>query len=302
MLDPDVGAGMELLKKLLLASVCALAYVRLVQMVCDLNHSLVVAHGILSGQPEWQLYQSRLLAPVLIRLLGNDAGAYLLLIFLAAFAGGWLAYNLKEVAGLAIYYAASALLISPLVQPWDFLEPAIFMAFVWCVARRRSWRWFAPIFVIAICNRQSGEFIALWMALFGLFQCRRDFFWAGMMCGIAGVAMMWALQHHGGGVVQNGSAVVTDYFQYRLWDGLAAFDPRSGLLRNMAAQLRVTPLFLWTVFGTIIVAAARIVREHTELALTYLAMLAAIIPFGIVSETRVYWDFIPLLVLAGAAR
>src|ERR1017187_9233633 len=93
---------------------------------------------------------------------------------------------------------------------------------------------------------------------------------------------------------------------YRLRDNLLAFDPRGGLLRNMALQFRVTPLLLWAVFGTIIVAAVDSALtfpfQYAELALMYLLMLAAIVPLGILFETRVYWDFVPLLVIVIAGN
>ncbi len=143
--------------------VCALAEIRLILFVCILDEPVRVAQGVLVWQPIWPVYRSRLLAPSLLRLLGDTVTAYLLLTFIALAIGGWLSWQLSGLVGLAIFHAAFALLLGPLFYPWDVLEPVLFMAFVSLVAGTRSPWWFVALFAVTIFNRQPALFMAAWM-------------------------------------------------------------------------------------------------------------------------------------------
>ncbi|HLI80293.1 MAG TPA: hypothetical protein VKV03_09945 [Candidatus Binataceae bacterium] len=270
---------------------------------------MAVAQGVMAGRPEWPLYQSRLVAPLLIRLLGNDVRAYLLLIFIALVVGGFLSWNLSGLAGLAIYHAGFAFLLCPLFYPWDSLEPVFFMAFVSMVAARRSHWWFVALYAVAIFNRQTAQFMAGWMIVDPVLRWMlgarldRKMIASGISCLIAGAAMIWILQGRAGlNRIKIGDADVTNYFHYRLVPNLSDFDIRYGILRNVG--FHVSPLFLFTMVALILSAIAFLVLRDTGrflgLSLMYLAILVALPVFGILSETRVFLDFIPLFVVTVA--
>jgi len=56
------------------------------------------------------------------------------------------------------------------------------------------------------------------------------------------------------------------------------------------------------IFVVIIAAALSVMRDDAALGMTFLALLAATFLFGILTETRVYLDFLPLLVLAARPK
>jgi len=285
------------------------AQLRLVQFICNIDLPVKVAQGVLAWHPEWPLYQSRLLAPSLLWLLGSNATAYLLLAFFALTIGGWLSWNLSGLAGLAIYHAAFAILLSPLFYPWDILEPVVFMVFVSFVAAGRSQWWFVGLYAVAIFNRQTAQFIAMWMVvdplcrrIFGARRLDRKMLVAGIACMVAGVAMIWNIQGRAGFVLaKNGNAWLNDYFQYRLGPNLSDLDILDGAFRDVG--FHVTPVILLAIIGLILGAVVHLVRRDPErflgLGLMYLTILAAIPAFGIFGETRVFLDFIPLFVVAG---
>ena len=293
-----------------LAILCAVAQMRLVEMLCNIDLGVRVAEGVLAWRPEWPVYQSRLLAPFLLRLLGHDRTAYLGLIFVGLVVGGWLSWNLAGLAGLGIYHAAFAVILGWMFYPWDILDPAIFMVFVTFVAAGRSPWWFVGLYVVAILNRYTGQFIAGWMIADPL--CRwlmgrrldRKMLASGVTCLIAGTVMVWEIQGRTGwGFVKiDKAAYLGNYFQFRLGPNLRDLDFRAGAFRQVG--FHVTPFFLAAIYALILTAAGYVAYRDREkylaLGLIYFTILAAIPPFSIVGETRVYLDFISLLVLAAA--
>ncbi|HZZ39620.1 MAG TPA: hypothetical protein VFE06_10830, partial [Acidobacteriaceae bacterium] len=57
------------------------------------------------------------------------------------------------------------LLSPPWLYAWDYLGVVAFFVFVIMVVARKTWPWFVVLFAVAILNRESAEFIALWMVI-----------------------------------------------------------------------------------------------------------------------------------------
>ena len=264
-----------------LATVCALAQVRLLQMASgNLATALDYVMRAVWAQTEWPGYRSRLLAPALIRLAGGDMRAFLAVTFISLVIGGLLSWRLAGLGGLGIYHAAWAFVASPWFAPWDVLGPVLFSLFVIFVVEERPAPWFMVLFAVAIFDRQSAMWISLWMVI------SRRMIVPGLVCAAAGIFVMWFFQHsgHGLGLFAFNSGYGTDYAQERVLENLEAIG--------------------WLVAGilAVIVGAAIAVmrRGYVALGWTFLTLLTATVLLGIVTETRVYLDFIPLLVLAGA--
>lgn len=279
----------------------ALIHLRMVQLICDLTDPVGVARNVFAGHGFWSLYDSRLLGPFLLRLFGNDLGGFLLLTFVAALVGGWLAWQIGGgIQGLAIYHLAYGAVLHRMFYVWDILEPVIFAAFVWMVVSNFGWRWLVALFAVAIWNRQSAEFVALWMALEGALKRHRPLMISGVLCGLGGLLIMHQMQNCGTlAFVPNGNAWVNDYCQMRLWPNICSLVPEGGLLQNLGVC--ITPLYLWTLYALIAAAAISLIRSsHRALGIVYLCLLAIIPVFGITDETRSLEDFIPLLVMAAS--
>lgn len=262
----------------ILSAVCALAQIRLLQ-ASGMDTNLTFGMDVVWKQNGWPGYRSRLLGPALIHLLGGNLRAFLIVTFVALVIGGLLSWRLAGPAGLGIYHAGFALVATPWFSPWDMLDPVFFTAFVIFVVEMKPHPWFIALFAVAIFNLQSAMFIALWMIL------SRQMIVPGLVCMLAGTAIMWFLQHSGQpklGLFAFNSGYGTDYAQERVLENL----------RNQG--------WLTAGISAVIVGAAIAVMQYGYMALglTYLALLAATMLFGIVTETRVYLDFIPLLILA----
>lgn len=268
--------------RLVVIVVCALAQLRVLEFASGLETNLKFGMDVAWAWNGWSGYRSRLLAPALIHLLGGNMRAFLVLTFIGLVLGGWLSWRVAGLGGLGIYHGGFALLASPWFSPWDIFDPVIFMAFVLLVAERGTvWR-FVGLFAVGIFNLQSAMFITLWMVL------SRKMIVAGLVCGLAGVAIMRLLQHSGAphlGLFIIGTAYGTDYGQEHVLENI----------RNAG------PLVVG-IFALIIGAAWTIARRDADrflaLAITYVALALATLLFALTTETRVYLDFIPLWVLA----
>jgi len=143
--------------------------------------------------------------------------AFRIVTFIALTLGGALSWYLDGAGGLGIYHAGFALVANPWFAPWDIFGSVLFTAFVVFVVERKSYRWFASLFAVAIFNHQSAMFIPLWMIL------SRRMVFVGVLCADVGIWLMWFLQHSGGanlGLFAFGSGYGTDYAQERILENV----------------------------------------------------------------------------------
>jgi len=205
--------------------------------------------------------------------------AFLGVTFVALVIGGLLSWRLAGFGGMGTYHAWFAFVSHPFFAPWDIFGPVFFTLFVIFVVEQRPTWWFMVLFAVAIFNLQSAMFMTIWMVL------SRRMIVQGLVCVAAGIFIMWYFQHSGHpnlGLFAFNSGYGTDYAQERIFENL----------HNIG----------WVIAGIygLIVGASVVAmqRGYVALAMTFLALLGATVVLGVVTETRVYLDFIPLLVFA----
>ena len=72
----------------------------------------------------------------------------------------------SALLALTLFVMCFALLLSPpCLYSWDFIDIIVFILFIDFVLSGKSLRWFIGLFAIAILNRDSAVFIALWLIL-----------------------------------------------------------------------------------------------------------------------------------------
>src|SRR5688572_2391645 len=160
------------------SALLAIVQLRLIVFIIGdgLMKSADAAHGVLAGRPHWRAFQNRILGPYLVEslryLVGDDRAAHLCFMAICLAVAGVLAYLLgRQVAGSfggALAFAVFqlgfvALLSPPWLYAWDLIGLIIFLLFVSFVAAERPVWWFVGLFAVAIFNRESAQFIALWL-------------------------------------------------------------------------------------------------------------------------------------------
>lgn len=311
-----------------LAAFFALVQLRLVLMLFGDGYgaSVTATLGVMQGRPHWRVYQSRVLGPALVDGLSqitHDAGrAYMVFSVIALTIAGYLAWwlgrqiggtTVAALLGFSLFEMGFAfLLTAPWLYAWDYIGVIIFLVFVDFVRAGKNWRWFVGLFAVAIFNRESAEFIALWMMLeppIRWWLARRDdtspkrfdgaMTVAGFACFIAGLGIVEALRRAllieeiGPKLFPQSALGSGPNFHFRLFENLAAVTGAAGNLQNL-----VVVYFLLFLAGLIVTLALRDPARWLSLSLVHLALLASILVFGAVFETRLYVEFIPIAVAA----
>ena len=137
--------------------------------------------GVLSGHPYWKAYQNRLLGPEIVewttRLTGwPSASVYrgfcFTLLCGANAVSGWLFQRPQELPRVAWEYviAYTGLFVAfqdpEWLYIWDYIDLITMLLFAWAVIMGGWNPWqLALLFLVELVNRESAEFIALWLVL-----------------------------------------------------------------------------------------------------------------------------------------
>jgi len=311
---------------LLIAFAGALVQFRLVILVFGRQYgaSVEAARGVLTGEPHWRVFQSRLLGPYLVqavdRVLDNFMAAHVgVSVLLLTLAGYLVLTGLGRIhtdrTRAALGYFVFALLFlfcvsRPWIYIWDLIDLVVFALFAWFVVERRDWRWFAALFAVALFNRQSAFFIAAWMILdplirYGIDRVRKsegarvDFkmLGSGVVLAAAGAGLVEVLQRNllvreVGPELIGQAENAGGRFHFMLAENLRQFG--QALSPNYALSFLV-PLFVVAYIGFCIWVARRDPRENLGIAAVHLLLLGSTVAFGYAFETRVYLVLLPLI-------
>ena len=137
--------------------------------------------ALLAGHPYWKAYQNRLLGPVVVSTTARwtglpTANVYQGFCFVTLCVANALAGSLLRrpggppgsAWGYGIAYAGLfvAFQDSLWLYLWDYVDLATLLLFAWAVVVGEWSLWlFALLFVVELANRESAEFIALWLVL-----------------------------------------------------------------------------------------------------------------------------------------
>ena len=295
--------------------------------------SVETSLGVTTGHPDWMVFQSRVLGPYIIKALSfgsldNYAKAYASFQITTVAIAAFLCWRLGRKYGgndqsallaLALFVICFIWLLSPpFLYSWDFIDIIVFILFIDFVLSGMSLRWFIGLFAIAIWNRDSAIFIALWLILDPLvrfFHQRRyrlqkiPLGWhrilAGVFCIGAGLIIVELLKRNllieemgpklypsspitGGNrynlVLQVNIDFLKKTFNYKAW---------------IYTKIWIVAPFL----ATVIVLGANLVRidpqRYLSIYLIELGMLATLLLFGLLYETRVLLILIPFVVISG---
>lgn len=287
--------------------------------------SIEAAYGVATGHPFWRTFQSRVLGPYFIKALAlgsteNYTAAYISFHIVSMAVGAFLCWRLgRKYSGsersaltallLFIFFFVS-LLSPPWLYVWDFLDIVVFFVFIDFVLSERPLAWFVGLFAVAIWNRDSADFIALWLILDPLvrhFYQRRDrrsaapLEWkrmlAGALCIAAGLIIAAVLKHTL--LIEETAAVIPTDTPLKAGATYNFVLPVNiEILRHEFFTIRV--LFAIAFIAAAVSLGLKFARldpyRYLGLYLTELALVAAALVFGIINELRIFLVLLPFVV------
>lgn len=269
----------------------------------DLDFVLRNVQGVLDGTPVWKNYQQRFLGPWCVAVLDTVTGDRVasLRYFLAAtiLAANVLLFELlrrRTESVFPVLWAVPALALVRLLlaykleYPWDGLNVLLFLTFGDWAARGRPLRPLAPLLVAGTLNHEAVLYVPLWYLLAAFH---------GPNPGLAGKRS--ALE--AGGVLATMSVAIFA-LRERFYVGPPlsndVIEPETPIISNplhVSHNLECLYVHDWRLSALIsvgfIVAAVLFValwtlRVRRASALWSLCVLASILCFGYVNETRLY--------------
>lgn len=311
----------------------ALLQLRLMMVFFDADYGRSINAGmeVLLGQPHWRTFQPRVLGPWLVERLShlipgaNFAAAHLVYSLASLVAMGMLSWRIGWRVGgtrasalvgfLVAQMAFTFMLMRPWLYAWDFSDIIVFLLFVDFVVAGKGWHWFVVLFAVGIFSRQTVALIAVWMIVEG--GLRR---WQGKRLSVeerredTGLIITGSVCLVGGAILVE---LLTRNLLVREIGPLIFHDTpdKGGVFQAMALErnLRIAfdafthveafpslPIvaFLGLSLTMAIMIARKAPQQYLALGLVYGLHWIATLTFGLLTETRIYVEMIPLLVLA----
>lgn len=301
-----------------MASLVSLGQVRLINTIVDFGKSAEAMRGVYDGMPGWRVFQSRVLAPYLIEGLRGLIGirssvAYNVYAFLLLVAAGLLAYALgNRLAGrlggalafVTLHLGFALLLSAPWLYAWDFINVCVFLLFAYFVATQKPYPWFVALFFAGLLNHEAVVFIACWLIIDPLARSLltgRALEWrplaAGVACIVCGVVIVETLRT----MLLVRETYSRDWFQTGSAHFFAIENVKILVEAFSHSTLTVT-LTALPLLAAIVALAVALAIRHPRLflgyALVHLVMVAALLVFGVLAESRIYLSLVPFVVLA----
>jgi hypothetical protein len=293
--------------------------------------SVQTSLGITTGHPVWRTFQSRVLGPYIVKALTFGSldyrHAHILFQIVSVAIAAFLCWRLGKKYGgsdqsallaLTLFVTCFASLLSPswpLLYSWDFIDIIVFILFIDFVLSRKGLHWFIGLFAIAIWNRDSAVFIALWLILDSLvrFFYQRHYklpsaaldwrrILAGVICIVLGLLSLELLKRNLF-IEETGPQLDPDVAfrfsgnSYNIVLRLNLFLLKGSLTDNFGGWFTV-PVFL-AIVATLGACLVRLdPQRYLALYLVELSFILALFVFGVFFEWRIYLPLIPFVVAA----
>jgi hypothetical protein len=304
----------------LLALFSSIAFCRLVELVFQpVNYARLAeaSFRVTTGHPLFKMWQSRVLGPYTIKALTfgslDYVRAHILFQIIMVTIAAFLCWRLGRKYGgsdqsallaLTLFVMCCALLLSPPLYSWDFIDIIVFMLFIDFVLCGMSLHWFVGLFAIAILNRDSAVFIALWLILDPLvrfFYQRRyklpsaSLDWRRMLAGAVCIATGFLTVE-----LLRRTLLIEANFSTNSYPSVLQLNIdvlKHSLTRFTPDYTFLVPVFLATVAALGACVVRRDPQRFLALYLVELSFMASLFVFGILYETRIYLALVPFVVM-----
>lgn len=272
------------------------------------------AQGVLSGYPHWRLYQSRLLGPLLVRGLARithnpfawayDAVTSSLLLLANA-----LCYQLFFLLGrsrrLAWGYTFAYAGLFVVLQDtkwlylWDYVDLVTLLCFAYLVFTRTNLVLLSALFLVELLNREAATFIGLWIMMqavripAGDSVKRLTFSPVPLLVGgglIAGGVLWTHWIRNRLFIAQTQHAREIYVLGDQLWKAPSNL---AALFHPFAAGTLVALIVVSVLVALLAQPGALPGEKKVKVAVLLAVMLVCVFLFALISETRVWFEFVP---------
>lgn len=273
------------------------------------------ALGVIEGKPHWIAYQNRLLGPYIVYFISIIGFSFhvslkiyiLSMVFLQNFLLFFLIRQMnvkhKESLVWVILYSFAFILVQhDWFYTWDSIDAIIFTLFAWGIFKTKSVYYFIGLFCVALLNRESALFVALYIAIDAFnFKSAKKFYFVSLKKLVVGTFLILL------GLVY--TKAVRHYLFVSKPDGQP--DTSHELIGNhIYLSQNFFNLFFYNAYSTDIINSVFIITSvlyysffvktyldsQIKALLIFLAIIVNILIFGLINETRMFITLIPFVI------
>lgn len=287
--------------------------------------SVKTSLGVVDGRPHWEVFQSRILGPWTVYLLGkaiNDFGyassiftflGYALSNYIFLWAIRPLKFNnffsLILFNFIIVFFIDDMWLIS-----WDIYSLIFFTIFLGLVIRESKFIYFFLLYILMLLNRESVHFISLFIIfksmdkfIFNFYKSYKfDFnlikifnFLIGLIMFFGGIFIIYKIRkvllvEEVGPMMFNLPQLADKTLHFHFFENIN-FIRHSILLSN--SGINISLIFIYFIYFILIFYSFLKLEFEKFFMYTFInaLMLVAILIFAVFNETRVYFETIPFL-------
>ena len=274
------------------------------------------AYGVLEGRPHWIAYQNRLLGPYLVYFISKMGFSYstalnIFTLFMVVFQNILLLFLLKKkdvsfnnaLAVIFIYSLLFLLVQHKWLYTWDSIDAIIFTLFAYGIIQEKSLRYFLLIFFIELLNRESALFIALYIVIdsfhfepskLQLNLRSKTKLVVGFFLIVFGIVYTQFIRHY---LFVSRSNNMPDTSHELIGNHIYVFKNIKYLfLYNFLSIDIINSVFFIGTLAYLIYRARSYTAAQIKALLIYCVIMANILIFGLINESRVYIEVLPFLI------
>lgn len=304
--------------------ISSIALFRTMMALHDGNLALLseMSYAVTQGKPYWIAFQNRLMGPYLI-LWGSKLGySYLVAFQFFVFATiaiqqavlyavlRNMALSLKQISMyMAMFWLLFLTFQHYWYYPWDSIDTIVFTILAWGVLKSKGTGFFVFLFAIALLNRESALFIALYLVIdafefsagavsyakaFSIRLVDKTRLCVGAALTVLGLLYVKLVREYLFVVSANG----TDDVKYRaLGNHVRLTDNLEDLYFNIFSRDVSTTVLLIGIVIYLAYGFKAMSMASRKLVILLQLMVLNILIFGFVNETRIYLILLPLFLL-----
>jgi hypothetical protein len=261
--------------------------------------------GVLSGRPVSQSWQHRFLSPLLVSAFDcctiDRLGSLKLFCWLMVGSANVLLFALLRkkggsvpscLFGVACFGLGHLLLVYRLEYPWDGLDILLFLSFGYWASQQKPLLSFVPLVVLGTLNHETALFVPLWYLLAPfekrapLRQQVRTWLFA-LAVSVIMAGSIWLLRRH---FYVGQPAMAPEVFERPLPVIANHYHVSHNLRQFLVEDWRAGRMFisLSLLLCLLVLSGLILSKMQVRAALWSLCVIASIIVFGYVNETRHY--------------